>query len=88
MHAREIFPAIFFLLILLVFYIVSEGFGNLIAKGDRPANARDVNPLETIWIIFDEKIYKDPAPESLDWLGQWLRFAWEPGSSYILYLTN
>ena len=69
MHAREIFPAIFFLPILLVFYVVSEGFGNLIAKGDRPANARDVKPLETVWIIFDEKTYKDPASESLDWLG-------------------
>ena len=30
------------------------GFGNFIAKGDRPANSRDVNPLETIWIIFIE----------------------------------
>ena len=34
--------------------MVSEGFGNFIAKGDRQANSRDVNPLETIWIIVDE----------------------------------
>ena len=46
--------------------MVWEGFGNSIAKGDRPANSRDVNPSETIWIIVDEKTYKDPAPKSLD----------------------
>ena len=34
--------------------MMSEGFGNFIAKGDRLANSRDVNPLETIWIIVDE----------------------------------
>ena len=34
--------------------MVSEGFGNFIAKDDRQANSRDVNPLETIWIIVDE----------------------------------
>ena len=34
--------------------MVSEGFENFIAKGDRQANSRDVNPLETIWIIVDE----------------------------------
>ena len=50
--------------------MVSEGFGNFIAKGDRLANSRDVNPLETIWIIVDEKTYKEPAPKSLDELRQ------------------
>ena len=43
--------------------MVSEGFGNFIAKGDRLANSRDVNPLETIWIIVDQKTYKEPAPK-------------------------
>ena len=43
--------------------MMSEGFGNFIAKGDRQANSRDVNPLETIWIIVDEKTYKEPAPK-------------------------
>ena len=49
-----------------------EGFGNFIAKGDRPGNSRDENPLETIWIIVDEleKTYKEPAPKSLDELRQ------------------
>ena len=46
--------------------MVWEGFEDSIEKGDRPANSRDVNPLETIWIIVDEKTYKDPAPKSLD----------------------
>ena len=39
---------------------------NLIAKDDRPGNSRDVNPLETIWIIVDETKYKVPAPKTLD----------------------
>ena len=29
---------------------------------DRPANSRDMNPLETIWINVDETKYKDPSP--------------------------
>ena len=50
--------------------MVSEGFGNFIAKDDRPANSRDVNPLETIWIVFDETTYNDSAPKPLDELRQ------------------
>ena len=38
----------------------------LYSKGRTLANSRDVNPSETIWIIVDEKTYKDPAPRSLD----------------------
>ena len=57
--------------------MVSEGFANFIPKEDWPANSRDVNPLETIWIIVDETTYKDPAPKTLDELRQWLRFAWK-----------
>ena len=34
----------------------------LFAKGDRLANSRDVNPLETIWIIVNETTYKDHSP--------------------------
>ena len=43
--------------------MVSEGFGNFIAKRDQLANSLDVNPLETIWIIVDEKTYKEPVPK-------------------------
>ena len=50
--------------------MVSEGFANFIAKGDRLANSRDVNPLETIWIIVNETTYKDPVPKTLDELRQ------------------
>jgi len=46
--------------------MVSEGFANFITKGDRLANSRDVNPLETIWIIVDKTTYEDPAPKALD----------------------
>ena len=50
--------------------MVSEGFANFIPKEDRPANSRDLNPLETIWIIADETTYKDPAPKTLDEIRQ------------------
>ena len=46
--------------------MVSKGFANFIAKGDGLANSRDVNPLETFWIIVDKTTYKDPAPKTLD----------------------
>ena len=46
--------------------MVSEGFANFIAKGDLLANSRNVNPLETIWIIVDETTGKDPALKTLD----------------------
>ena len=71
--------------------MVSEEFANLISKDERPANSRDVNPLETIWIIVDETAYKDPAPKTLDELRQRVRLAWKNANidtcSYILYLT-
>ena len=57
--------------------MVSNGFANFIAKGNGLANSRDVNPLETIWIIVDKTTYKDPAPKTLDELREWLRFAWK-----------
>ena len=57
----------------------------LYSKGDRLANSHDVNPLETIWIIIDEKTYKEPAPKSLDELRQWLRFAWKSMSVDTLW---
>ena len=53
--------------------MVLEGFANFIPKEDR----RDVDPLETIWIIVDETTYKYSAPKTRDELRQWLRFAWK-----------
>ena len=65
--------------------MVSEGFGNFKAKGDRLANSRDVNPLGTIWIIVKQKTCKEQAPKSLDELRQWLRFAWRSVSVDTLW---
>ena len=77
--------------------MVSEGFANFIPKEDRPANSRDVNPPETIWIITElsptrqhtkiqppkqwTNLDSDYASRGRMWL--WALF----GSSYILYLT-
>ena len=46
--------------------MASEEFANFIAKDDRPENARDANPLVTIWIIVDATTFKDPALKTLD----------------------
>ena len=43
--------------------IVSKGFANFIAKDDRPANAHDVNSLETFWIIVDVTNTKIQPPK-------------------------
>ena len=50
--------------------MVSVGFARFIAKGDWLVNSRDVNPLDTIWIIVDETTCKDTAPKTLDELRQ------------------
>ena len=42
---------------------VSEGFVNFIPKEDRPANSRDLTPLETIWIIVDKTDTKIKPPK-------------------------
>ena len=60
--------------------MASEEFATFIPKvpkDDRPANSRDTNILETIWIIVDETTYKDSAPKTLDEPRQRLRFAWK-----------
>ena len=57
--------------------MVSEGFASFIPQEDRPAKSRDMNPLETIWIIVDETTYKDPTPKTLDELREWRRGAWK-----------
>ena len=53
--------------------MASEEFANFIPKEDRPANSRDKNTLENIWI--DETTYKDSGPKTLDELRQRLCFA-------------
>ena len=56
--------------------MMSEGFANFVVKGDRLATSCDVSPLETIWIIFEETTYKDPAAKTLDELRQQLHITW------------
>ena len=46
--------------------MASEEFANFIPKDDQPANSCDTNSLVTIWIIVNEKTYKDPALITVD----------------------
>ena len=48
-----------------------------VPKNDWPANLPDLNPVENISSIMNEKTYKDPAPKTLDELRRRLRFAWK-----------
>ena len=56
-----------------------------IPKEDQPASSRDLNPLQTIWIIVDETTYKDPAPKTLVELRQWLPLARKSVTSDALW---
>ena len=44
--------------------MMSEGFENFIPKEDRPANSRDMNQQETIWIVVDETTCKYLRPQN------------------------
>ena len=44
--------------------MVSEGFVNFIPKEDRSANSRDLNPLETVWIIETRQHTKIQPPNT------------------------
>ena len=50
---------------------------NFIAKDGWPANSPDINPIENIWSIIDETMYKDSAPKTMEELKRRLRFAWK-----------
>ena len=50
---------------------------NFIAKNGQSAKSPDLNPIENIWSIIDEKTYKDPAPKTMKELKRRLRFAWK-----------
>ena len=43
-----------------------QNLPNFINKDDWPGNSRDINPMETLFSILNEKVYCDPEPQTLD----------------------
>jgi len=50
---------------------------NFIEKTSWPPNSPDINPLENLWSIMDEVVYKDPTPKTMKDLKRRLKQAWK-----------
>ena len=50
---------------------------NFIEKPCWPPNFPDINPVENLWSIMDEVVYKDPTPKTKKDLKRWLKQAWK-----------
>ena len=53
-----------------------QNLPNLINKDDWLANSPDLNPMENLFSILNEKVYCDPEPQTLDELKKRIRKAW------------
>ena len=50
---------------------------NFIEKTCWPPNSPDINPVENLWSIMDEVVYKDPTPKTMKDLNRRLKLAWK-----------
>jgi len=50
-----------------------------------PPNSPDINPVENLWSIMDEVVYKDPTVETMKDLKRRLRQAWKNTPLFTLY---
>ena len=50
---------------------------NFIEKTCWPPNSPDISPVENLWSIMDEVVYKDPTPKTMKDLKRWLKQAWK-----------
>ena len=50
---------------------------NFIEKPCWPPNFPDINPVENLWSIMDEVVYKDPTPKTMKDLKRRLKQAWK-----------
>jgi len=50
---------------------------NFIEKTSWPPNLQDVNPVENLWSIMDEFVYKDPTPKTMKDPKRRLKQAWK-----------
>ena len=61
---------------------------NFIEKTCQPPNSPDINPVENLWSIMNEVVYKDPTPKTIKDLKRRLKQAWKKTHSprYMTYL--
>ena len=50
---------------------------NFIEKTSWPPDSPDINPVENLWSIMDEVVYKDPTPKTTKDLKRRLKQAWK-----------
>ena len=50
---------------------------NFTEKTCWPPNSPDINPVENLWSIRDEVVYKDPTPKTMKDLKRRLKQAWK-----------
>jgi len=48
-----------------------------IEKTSWPPNSPDINPVENLWSIMDEVVYKDPTPKTIKDLKRGFKQAWK-----------
>ena len=54
-----------------------KNLSNFIEKTCWPPNSPDINPVENLWSIRDEVVYKDPTPKTMKDLKRRLKQAWK-----------
>ena len=54
-----------------------KNLSNFIEKTCWPPNSPDINPVENLWSIMDEVVYKDPTPKTMKDLKRRLKQAWK-----------
>ena len=57
--------------------MVQKNLPNFIEKTCWPPNSPDINPVENLWSIMDEVVYKDPTPKTTKDLKRRLKQAWK-----------
>lgn len=55
---------------------LQENVPNFIPKEEWPGNSPDLNPIENLWSIMDNEIYKDPIPKTMTSFRRRLHLAW------------
>ena len=53
-----------------------QNLPSFINKDDWPGNSPNLNPMENLFSILNEKVYCDPKPQTLDELKKRIRKAW------------
>ena len=69
-----------------------KNLSNFIEKTCWPPNSPDINPVENLWSLMDEVVYKDPTPKTMKDLKRRLKQAWKKiplsTSRYMTFISH